>query len=191
MVSITQLRESRENCVSPRDKRSLPQGPSNSQCWHIIGTCLMNATDGARNGLELADLRGRSANQSHCQSWWEWGGIGPVSSLQFQRGNAKWLAAAKTTGKTWGKEQKAIIMILTPEEAAATKLWAGIAYNQHFHGNLCSLALLKDTRPRVSSPRRVHDPAQTVVISHTAQLHQALCKHPSCGFHTFLSPQLE
>ena len=119
------------------------------------------------------------------------GGIGRVSSLQFQRGDAKWLDTAKTRVKAWGKGQKATIMILTPEEAATTKLWAGIAYNQHFPGNLCSLALLKDTRLRASPPTRVHNPAQIVMIPHTPQLLQALPKHPSCGFHTFLSPSLD
>lgn len=39
-------------CFLGEMRRSLPQGPSNSQCWHIIGTCLMNAQMGQEMAFE-------------------------------------------------------------------------------------------------------------------------------------------
>lgn len=70
-------------------------------------------------------------------------------------------------------------MISVPETMTTTKLWVDVGHHTHLPGSPSSLALPEAPQLETNSPRKVHDPPQTMVTSAVAQLHRALITHSS------------
>ena len=95
---------------------------------------------------------------------------------------------AKARVSAWGIRQNADAVVQNPGVTAAAKPWVGMGCCQHPPGSLCSLTLPRDMWPGASSPRRAHNPPQTLATSCRTLTKWAQPRHPSSGFHTPLSP---
>ena len=86
--------------------------------------------------------------------------------------NAGQMVTSKARASSRGGGRNGSV-VPTPEVAAATKPLAGTGHSPHIPGNLCSLALLRNTQLGANSPRGAHKPAWTVATSYRPCLQQA------------------
>ena len=88
-------------------------------------------------------------------AWVPEAGLAVTAVYNSRGGNASWLAMAKTCPSARGGWLD-IAVVLTPEVAAATKLWAGTGLCPQIPGSGCSLALLRNEWPRANSAGGAH-----------------------------------
>ena len=86
--------------------------------------------------------------------------------------NAGQMVTSKARASSRGEGRNGSV-VPTPEVAAATKPLAGTGHSPHIPGNLCSLALLRNTQLGAKSPRGAHKPAWTLATSYRPWLQQA------------------
>lgn len=97
----------------------------------------------------------------------------------------------QSQGECLRRKTNANAVVQNPEVAKATKSWVGMYYCQDPSWSHCSLTLPRDTWPGASSPRRAHNPPQTVATSCRTLTKWEQPRYPSSGFHIPLPSLME